>query len=134
MFIGDRGTGEMAQWLKELTAFADNFGSVPSIHMAVHTIYNSSSRIPDDLFWILWALGTDTHKIKINTIYKKNSLMEYSGNFAVFSQGLNTSEYHCCHYWKTGRRSTICTASTCVCSQLSSVEAPSFLEPQACVL
>jgi hypothetical protein len=31
------GLGEMAQWLKALTALLENRGSIPSTHMAVHT-------------------------------------------------------------------------------------------------
>ena len=33
--LGD-GTGEMAQWLRALTALSEDPGSIPSTHMAAH--------------------------------------------------------------------------------------------------
>jgi hypothetical protein len=55
-----------------LPALPDDTGSIPSTHMLAYNYYNSSPRVPDTLFWPLWAPGMyvahrhiKTHKLKI---------------------------------------------------------------------
>jgi hypothetical protein len=38
------GTGEVAQQLRALTTIPKDPGSIPGIHVAVHTVYNASFR------------------------------------------------------------------------------------------
>jgi hypothetical protein len=52
------GTGEVAQCLRALAAFPEGLGSIPSTHMVVTIVCNSSSKRPDALCWPLQALHT----------------------------------------------------------------------------
>lgn len=48
--LGSRG-GEMAYQLRALGALAEDLGLVPSIHVMVCTIHNSSSSTADTFLW-----------------------------------------------------------------------------------
>jgi hypothetical protein len=59
------GAGEIAQHLRTLATLSDDQSLAPSTHTGELSVYNSSSRSSDALFWILWALhehGTHTDK------------------------------------------------------------------------
>jgi hypothetical protein len=43
------GAGEMAQWLRALAALPDDWGSIPSSHMAIYNYPYSNSRGSDTL-------------------------------------------------------------------------------------
>lgn len=47
----------LAQWLITLVALAENYGSIPSTHLVLTTIYDSIPWKTETMFLTLWALG-----------------------------------------------------------------------------
>jgi hypothetical protein len=58
-YKAERGTGEVAQWLRALAALTEDQSSIPSIGQLI-TICNSNSKGPNTLFWLL-GHGTHMH-------------------------------------------------------------------------
>jgi hypothetical protein len=53
----------MAQWLRKLTALAENKSMILGAHIRLPDTNDLSSRGSDTLFWMLWALYSHAHNM-----------------------------------------------------------------------
>lgn len=59
--------GEVTKWVRILDAVTGDLNSIPSTHMVVHRVCNSSSRRSDALCWPLLASAGTGHTHNVHT-------------------------------------------------------------------